>query len=78
VKSIRYRGWQFKAALTTFAVSFLALGWLGLQPATEAVYVIAARFFTVLYFAFFLFMPFYTAQEKTKPVPERVTYHAEH
>ena len=30
--------------------------------------------FTILYFAFFLFMPFYTRIEKTKPVPTRVTW----
>jgi len=28
---------------------------------------------TIVYFAFFLFMPWYTALDKTKPVPERVT-----
>ncbi len=75
VKSIRYRGWQFKVALVVFAISFVALGYLGLQPATEAIFVYAARLFTVLYFAFFLLMPFYTHFEKTKPVPERVTFH---
>ena len=74
VKSIRYRGWTFKLALGTFAVSFVALGYLGLQPATEEVYVWAARFFAALYFLFFLLMPFYTRAEKTKPVPERVVY----
>jgi ubiquinol-cytochrome c reductase cytochrome b subunit len=75
VKSIRYRGWQFKVALAAFAISFVALGFLGLQPATEKVYVYAARFFAVIYFAFFLLMPVYTARERTKPVPERVVYH---
>ncbi len=74
VKSVRYRGWQWKVALVVFAVSFVALGFLGLQPATPA-YVYAARFFGVLYFAFFIFMPLYTARERTRPVPERVTYH---
>ncbi|MEJ2274882.1 MAG: cytochrome bc complex cytochrome b subunit [Woeseiaceae bacterium] len=74
VRSIRYRGWIYKAALALFVVSFLTLGWLGLQPATGT-YVILARIFSVLYFAFFLLMPFYTAMEKTKPVPERVVYH---
>src|SRR5690606_5795474 len=73
VKSIRYRGWQFKLALGVFAVSFIALGYLGLQPATEG-YVYAARFFTALYFAFFIFMPLYTSRERTRPVPERVVY----
>jgi len=28
---------------------------------------------TVVYFLFFLLMPWYTAIDKTKPVPERVT-----
>jgi ubiquinol-cytochrome c reductase cytochrome b subunit len=27
----------------------------------------------VVYFGYFLLMPFYTRMEKTKPVPERVT-----
>jgi ubiquinol-cytochrome c reductase cytochrome b subunit len=78
VKSIRYRGWQFKVALGAFAVSFVALGYLGLQPATDVLFVYASRLFTVVYFAFFLLMPFYTARERTKPVPERVVYHHEH
>ena len=75
VKSIRYRGWTYKAALTVFVISFLMLGWLGVQPA-EGVYVMMARIFAVLYFAFFLLMPYYTSIEKTKPVPDRVVYHA--
>jgi ubiquinol-cytochrome c reductase cytochrome b subunit len=75
VKSIRYRSWTYKFALTVFAVSFLVLGYLGMQPATEKSYVYAARLFGALYFAFFVFMPVYTARERTKPVPERVVYH---
>ena len=74
VKSIRYRGWMYKTALTTFVISFVALGYLGLQAATDA-YVMAARFFSVLYFMFFLLMPYYTSIDKTKPVPDRVKYH---
>jgi ubiquinol-cytochrome c reductase cytochrome b subunit len=74
VKSIRYRGWIYKSALAVFVVSFLSLGWLGMQPA-EGVYVMAARIFSVLYFAFFLLMPYYTSIDKTKPVPDRVVYH---
>jgi ubiquinol-cytochrome c reductase cytochrome b subunit len=35
-----------------------------------------ARVFAVIYFAFFILMPFYTRLEKCKPVPERVVYHA--
>ncbi len=75
VNSIRYRGWIYRTALALFVVSFLTLGWLGLQPA-QGVYVYMARVFSVIYFAFFLLMPYYTAIDKTKPVPERVIYHA--
>jgi ubiquinol-cytochrome c reductase cytochrome b subunit len=74
VKSIRYRGWTYKVALTVFAISFVALGYLGLQPAIEP-FTTFTQIFTVLYFAFFIFMPVYTRLEKTKPVPERVTFH---
>jgi len=72
VKSIRYRGAIYKLALAVFAVSFLSLGYLGMQPPTGAV-VTLAQIFTLLYFAFFLSMPFYSRNEKTKPVPTRVT-----
>lgn len=71
VKSIRYRGWIYKTALTVFVISFISLGWLGTQPATET-YKLAAQFFAVIYFAFFLLMPYYTSIDKTKPVPDRV------
>ncbi len=74
VRSIRYRSTTFKIWLFSFAVSFVALGWLGLQKPTE-VYTWMSRFFTLIYFMFFLLMPFYTKNEKTKPVPDRVTYH---
>ena len=72
VKSIRYRGWNYKIALALFTVSFIVLGWLGLQPATTT-YTWMARLFTLIYFLFFLLMPFYTASDKDKPVPDRVT-----
>jgi len=74
VKSIRYRGWIYKSALTMFVITFLVLGKLGTMPA-EPIYVMIARIFSVLYFAFFLLMPYYTTIDKTKPVPERVVYH---
>jgi ubiquinol-cytochrome c reductase cytochrome b subunit len=74
VKSIRYRGWIYKLALTLFVISFLSLGYLGMKPA-EAIYVLFARIFAVIYFSFFLLMPYYTALDKTKPVPDRVVYH---
>jgi ubiquinol-cytochrome c reductase cytochrome b subunit len=75
VKSMRYRGWMSRTALTLFVMAVLILGFLGLQPA-EGLYVVLARIFTLIYFLFFILMPFYTWLEPVKPVPERVTYHA--
>jgi ubiquinol-cytochrome c reductase cytochrome b subunit len=75
VKSIRYKGWMSRTALTLFTVAFVALGYLGLQPA-EGLYVVLARIFTAIYFLFFLLMPFYTKLDPVKPVPDRVVYHA--
>lgn len=75
VRSIRYRGWMYKLPLALFTVSFIALGYLGMQPATP-VYTNLARLATFFYFAFFLLLPWLSKADKTKPVPERVTYHA--
>ena len=75
VKSMRYRGWLSRTALALFAVSFVVLGYLGLQPA-DGVYVVLARIFTVIYFAYFWLMPIYTRLDPVKPVPERVVYRA--
>jgi ubiquinol-cytochrome c reductase cytochrome b subunit len=85
VKSIRYRGALYKRWLAAFVISFLVLGYLGTEPsnvwgqfgawaggADRA--TVVARIFTAIYFLFFLLMPWYTARDKTKPVPERVTY----
>lgn len=72
VKSIRYRGWIYKTALTSFAISFVSLGVLGVLPA-EGIYISLARFFGFIYFAFFILMPYYSKIDKTKPVPNRVT-----
>ena len=72
VKSIRYRGWIYKTALSLFAISFIALGVLGVLPA-EGIYILLARIFGALYFGFFILMPYYTKIDKTKPVPDRVT-----
>lgn len=72
VKSIRYRGPAWKIALAVFVISFVGLGYLGLQK-PEGVYVVAARVFTALYFAFFILMPFYTRGESAGRVPDRVT-----
>ena len=75
VKSVRYKGWITRTMLGLFVVSFIALGYLGLQPATD-LYTALARLFAFIYFAFFLLMPFWSKIDATKPVPERVVYHA--
>ena len=87
VKSIRYRGSLYKAWLAAFAVSFIILSICGLFPTNfmgqfgaampgvggVEIATVVARCFTVVYFAFFILMPWYTAMDKTKPEPERVT-----
>jgi ubiquinol-cytochrome c reductase cytochrome b subunit len=72
VKSVRYRGAKFKLALALFVVAFIGLGILGVLPATE-LYTWVARVLTVIYFAFFFLMPWYTSNDTVKAVPERVT-----
>jgi ubiquinol-cytochrome c reductase cytochrome b subunit len=72
VKSIRYRGSLYKAALAIFLVAFIMLGWLGTQPA-EGINTLLAQIGLFIYFGFFLLMPIYTKLDKTKPVPERLT-----
>jgi ubiquinol-cytochrome c reductase cytochrome b subunit len=77
VKSMRYRGPISRIMLALFVVSFIALGYLGLQPA-EGLYVMLARIFAVIYFAYFWLMPWYSraSVDACKPVPERVLFHA--
>ena len=40
------------------------------------IYVLLARICTVLYFAFFILLPFVSKADGNGPVPDRVTYHA--
>jgi len=72
VRSIRYRGTLYKTALWTFVVNFLVLGYFGTQPVTNYGTAIS-QFCTLVYFAFFALMPWYTRMDKTKPEPARVT-----
>ena len=72
VKSIRYRGTIYKVAVGVFVISFIALGYLGTQPATP-LYTNFARVFSLLYFGFFASLLIIPRFEKTKPVPDRVT-----
>ena len=72
VKSIRYKGTFSRVALTLFVISFFVLGFLGTQAPT-AVYTLMAQIFSLIYFGFFLLMPLYTAMDKPRPEPERLT-----
>jgi len=75
VRSIRYRpGWH-KWVYGVFVVVFLVLGYLGVQP-PEELRNLVAKIGTLLYFAFFMLMPWWSAKGEAKPVPGRVTYHA--
>jgi ubiquinol-cytochrome c reductase cytochrome b subunit len=87
VKSIRYRGSLFKAWLAAFTVSFVILAICGLYPTNFLgqfgpswpvvggvdIATVVARLFTLVYFAFFVLMPWYTRMDKTRPEPDRVT-----
>ena len=72
VKSIRYRSVIFKVNLVVFCISFVVLGWLAMQPATE-ILTFFSRVFTFFYFAFFVVLFVTSKNESTKPVPDRVT-----
>lgn len=72
VRSIRYKGIYSKIAICVFVICFIGLGYIGVEPVSPVLAVLA-RIFAFGYFAFFLLMPFYTSFEKTKPVPERLT-----
>jgi ubiquinol-cytochrome c reductase cytochrome b subunit len=71
VKSIRYKGFLSKIALTIFIISFLILGYLGMEPPSETK-TLLAQICSFIYFSFFLLMPIYTSLDKCKDVPKRV------
>lgn len=71
VRSMRYKGNYSRIMLFLGVVSFVLLGYLGTIPVTP-VRLFLARICTILYFAYFLLMPFYTRFEKTYPLPSRL------
>ncbi len=74
VKSIRYRPDWHKVIYGVFVINFVMLGWLGIEPPSP-VYEKMAQVGTLLYFGFFLLMPWWSRAGTFKSVPERVTYH---
>ena len=73
VRSIRYRAGWYKIALAVFAFSFIRLGMLGMAEGTPA-QTVEMRVWTFFYFGFFVVLFFFSKNERTKPVPERVTH----
>jgi len=72
VRSWRYKGLLSRIYIVIFGFNFVLLTWLGTQPATETLTLIA-QIASVIYFGYFAFLPVAPMFEKTKPVPERVT-----
>jgi len=72
VRSIRYRPTMHLYIYTVFVVAFLILGYLGTQPPSP-VGELVSQICTVIYFGFFLGMPWWSRWGQFKPVPARLT-----
>ena len=72
VKSIRYRPALHKYIYALFVACFLILGYLGTLAPTDG-RTLVSQICTVIYFAFFLGMPWWSRMGEFKPVPARVT-----
>ena len=73
VRSVRYRSTLHKLNIAQFVVCFVILGVLGVLPSTPMLTLIA-QLCTLGYFGFFVLLFFYSKNESTKPLPERVTF----
>lgn len=71
VRSMRYKGTFSRVALIVFAAVFVILGYLGVKSPTTG-RTILAQICTVLYFAYFFGMPFWTRMEQCETPPDRV------
>ena len=75
VRSIRYRPDWHKYCYGVFVFFFLVLGYLGSQP-PSALGNYISQIGTLVYFGFFLLMPWWTRKGTFKLVPDRVTFAA--
>jgi ubiquinol-cytochrome c reductase cytochrome b subunit len=73
VKSIRYRPFFHKVFYGIFVLAFLTLAFLGTKPPSPVATLIA-QICALIYFAFFLGMPFWTRLGTFKQPPERVRF----
>jgi ubiquinol-cytochrome c reductase cytochrome b subunit len=72
VRSANYRP-LYRQFLLIFFVAVIGLGYLGSQEPVGG-YVIAARFLTAYYFAYFLIiLPLLGLLERTKPLPNSIS-----
>jgi ubiquinol-cytochrome c reductase cytochrome b subunit len=88
VKSIRYRPSWHKYVYIVFGIAFVVLGYLGVKPpgVWGSVHITASfsldiaqttsQICSLIYFGFFLLMPWWSTMGTFKPVPSRVTFHA--
>ncbi|MGI4848824.1 MAG: cytochrome bc complex cytochrome b subunit, partial [Janthinobacterium lividum] len=74
VKSIRYRPTWHKYVYIVFGITFVILGYLGIQAPTDG-RTLLSQVCTFIYFGFFLLMPWWSKMGHFKPVPTRVTFH---
>lgn len=71
VRSMRYRGRWSRLFLSLFVLSFIGLGYLGTIPVTPW-RLMSARLCIMVYFSYFMLMPFYTKLESCSLVPSRI------
>ena len=73
VKSIRYRPQFHKYIYAVFVICFVILGYLGVQPPSPVGEKVS-QLCTLLYFGFFLAMPYWSRLGTFKQVPSRVNF----
>ncbi|HOX88188.1 MAG TPA: cytochrome bc complex cytochrome b subunit [Burkholderiaceae bacterium] len=74
-RSMRYRPTWHSWLLYVFAAVMVVLGYLGTQPPAPAL-TLVAQVLTLVYFAFFALMPWWSRMGTFKPVPARITFSA--
>jgi ubiquinol-cytochrome c reductase cytochrome b subunit len=75
VRSIRYRPDWHKYVYGLFVVAFVVLGYFGVQP-PSAFGERLSQILTIVYFGFFLLMPWWSKMGQFKTPPDRVTFAA--
>jgi len=74
-RSIRYRPTWHRYFFVVFVIFFVVLGYLGSQPPSAAGNYVS-QVGTLVYFGFFLLMPWWSRMGTFKPVPSRVVFEA--